>query len=54
MRSARIQAWGYLTPLEFKTTQQISRPDGGHAQAVPARAGGNEDVDQPTLTASLQ
>ena len=45
---------GYLTPLEFKTTQLATPPDGGHARALPARAGTNDD-DQPTpMRATLQ
>ena len=43
---------GYLTPLEFKTTQQISPPDGGHSPATPARA--DHDDERTTPRASLQ
>lgn len=43
---------GYLTPLEFKTTQQISPPDGGHSPATPARA--DHEDERTTPRASLQ
>lgn len=45
---------GYLTPLEFKTTQLASPPDDGHVPALPARAAEDKDDDRQTLRASLQ
>jgi putative transposase len=45
---------GYLTPLEFKTTQQITPPDGGRAPALPARAVQEQTGDDDTLRGILQ
>ena len=45
---------GYLTPIEFKTTQLGSPPDGGHSRALPARAVEEEHGEQHTPRTILQ
>jgi hypothetical protein len=38
---------GYLTPLEFKTTQLATPPDGGRSPATPARADHGDERTTP-------
>jgi putative transposase len=44
---------GYLTPIEFKTTQLGSPPDGGRSPAAPARAEQNEHGDERTKPGAI-
>jgi putative transposase len=45
---------GYLTPIEFKTSQFGSPPDGGRSRALPARAVDEEYGDEHTPRTILQ
>jgi putative transposase len=44
---------GYLTPIEFKTTQVGSPPDGGRSPAAPARAEQEEHGDERTKAGAI-